>query len=163
VWKGNWAEWCSRLSQSKPLKRRRNSRIQLYCRQCASALPLTWESFGRWCMLCYYIDLLCSPVAHPYYLQYRYGASCRATRLLRTGPSEGVFLPGIPDCHQGALRSFQNTLNFHKLHPLDDLDVIPRCANVLWPMVRIICPTGLSGNPTKVSIAKSTSQAPACR
>jgi hypothetical protein len=62
-----------------------------------------------------------------------------------------------------AVRSFQNPLNFHKLHPLADLDVIPARANVLLPTVRITRLTGLGGNPTEVSIVKSTSQAPACR
>jgi hypothetical protein len=49
---------CSRLNQSKPLMRRRNSRIQHYCRQYASALPLSNPRIVR-------------SVMH-YYLQYRY-------------------------------------------------------------------------------------------
>jgi hypothetical protein len=71
VWKGNWVEWCSHLNQSKPLKRRRNSCIQLYCRQYAFALPLSNPRIIRsvvHVMLLYRL-VTESRCTRPYYLQ----------------------------------------------------------------------------------------------
>jgi hypothetical protein len=55
---GMVATSCGRLNQSKPLKRRCNSRIQLYCRKYASTLPMS--------------NLRIVQSVMRYYLQYRY-------------------------------------------------------------------------------------------
>jgi hypothetical protein len=126
---GMVATSCGRLNQSKPLKRRRNSRIQLYYRQYVSALPLSNPRIVR-------------SVMHNY-LQYR----CMTRVAERHVCSE----PGrAKECSTWNSRLTchpSKTLWISQASPLADLDVIPRCANVLWTVVRITCPTGLSGNP----------------
>jgi hypothetical protein len=127
---GMVAAKCGRLNQSKPLKRRRNSRIQLYCRQYTSPLPLSNPRIIR-------------SVMH-YYLQYRYmirvaerHVCCEPGRTKKC-PTWNSRLPCAPS----------KTLWISTSFPLADIDVISRCANVLWPMVTITSPTGLGGNPT---------------
>jgi hypothetical protein len=108
-------EWWLRAAAvltSQPLKVRHNSPyptlLTTVCLRIATIKPE--DSSVGYARYVYCVDLLRSPVAHTYYLRYRYDASCKATRLLRTGPSEAVSFLEIPSVTRGCCALLQKLL-----------------------------------------------------
>jgi hypothetical protein len=95
------------------------------------------------------------PLHHFYNLQYRYDAGCRATRLFRTGPSEGVLL-GNPVCNTRVPCTPSKNSEFKTSFTIG----WPWCHFIgtptyFWHVVGITQPTGLSRIPLKFPLSKA--------